>query len=68
VFLSGGIDSTVALSALIMTNNDYRNRITVYTSEYSIQNEYPLFFDMFVKDMDYILLKDDDFFTGVKNL
>jgi hypothetical protein len=63
VFWSGGIDSTVALSALIMTNSDYRNRITVYTSEYSIQNEYPLFFDMFVKNMDYILLKDGEFFN-----
>lgn len=63
VFWSGGIDSTVALSALIMTNSDYKNRITVYTSEYAIQNEYNLFFDMFVKDMNYILLKDMDFFN-----
>ena len=62
VFWSGGIDSTVALVALMMTNSDWLNRIRIYTSEYAIREEYPLFYDIYLKNADVVMLKNLEFF------
>jgi hypothetical protein len=62
LYWSGGIDSTVALTSLIRTNSDWLNRIIIYASEYSINIEYPLFYEKYLKNANVIILKDLEFF------
>jgi len=49
IFWSGGIDSTVALVALIMTNDDWQKSLVIYCSKRSIENEYPYFYNEILK-------------------
>lgn len=62
LFWSGGIDSTVALVAFMMTNSDWKNNLTIYTSRFAIQKEYPLFYDSYLKDADVKILENLQFF------
>lgn len=62
LFWSGGIDSTTALVALILTNNNWKDSLTVYTSRYAIEVEYPGFYNQHLKDADVRLLKDLEFY------
>jgi len=50
LFWSGGIDSTTALVSLMMTNSNWKNCIEIYTDKVSVENEYPLFYNTFLKD------------------
>jgi hypothetical protein len=63
LYWSGGIDSTVALTALIRTNSDWLNRMIIYASDYSINLEYPLFYETYLKTANVVLLKDLEFFN-----
>jgi hypothetical protein len=63
LYWSGGIDSTVALTSLIRTNSDWMKRMIIYASEYSINIEYPLFYQTHLKTANVVLLKDLEFFN-----
>ena len=63
VFWSGGIDSTTALTALIRTNNHWREQIKIYTSRFAIEQEYPEFYNDYLTGLDVLLLQDQDFFS-----
>jgi hypothetical protein len=54
----------VALVALMQTNSDWLNRIIIYTSEYSIKTEYPLFYDKYLKLADVMILSDLEFYDS----
>ena len=64
LFWSGGIDSTVALVSLIQTNPNWCKDLIVYTSDYAVTVEYPLFFNTFIKDkVKTVFLSGKDFFN-----
>jgi hypothetical protein len=62
LFWSGGIDSTTALVALMMTNEHWKDALTIYSSQYAIDTEYPLFYDRYLKDADIRLLNGLEFY------
>jgi len=62
LFWSGGVDSTAALVSLMMTNPHWRDQIKIYTSQYAISEEYPLFWSRYLVDTDYKILKNTEFF------
>lgn len=55
-FWSGGIDSTAALIALMMTNEYWYENIDVYTTNYSIETEHPLFYNTYLKERNCVKL------------
>lgn len=64
LFWSGGIDSTTALVSLMLTNPNWHKDMVIYTSKYSIDVEYPLFYESFLKDVaDILMLSNSKFFN-----
>jgi hypothetical protein len=64
LFWSGGIDSTVAAVSLIMTNSEWQKQLVIYTSNYSVTKEYPLFYEQFLKDkVEIKFLTNHEFFN-----
>ena len=61
VFWSGGIDSTVVLTALIATNDDWTKKLIIYTSEHATKYEYPWFWDRYLKKLPSRILINQDF-------
>jgi len=53
---SGGIDSTSALIALMMTNEHWYENIDVYATNYSIETEYPYFYNTYLKDKNCVTI------------
>ena len=64
VFWSGGIDSTVALVALMQECEHWQERLIIYTSNYAIQHEYPVFYHNFLQQANVVLLEPKDFFDA----
>ena len=65
LFWSGGIDSTVALVSLIMTNSEWQKQLIILTSNYSVTVEYPLFYEKFLKDkVEIKFLTNHEFFDA----
>lgn len=50
---SGGIDSTVALVALMKTNPKWAQQLKIYTTRYAIEVEYPWFYQQYLQGADY---------------
>lgn len=63
LFWSGGIDSTAALVALMQSNPHWRDQLRIYTSAWSIANEYPWFYQKFLQEADVVVLKDQEFWN-----
>jgi len=64
LFWSGGIDSTTALVALMMTNTNWSKQLIIYTSDYSVNVEYKLFYESFIHGkVETIFLSDRQFFN-----
>lgn len=63
VFWSGGIDSTTALVSLMMTKTDWKNHIEIYTTKKAIEEEYPFFYDSFLKDANVKIMQSDELYN-----
>lgn len=64
IFWSGGIDSTTALVALMQTCPQWSKRLQIFTSRYAIQNEYPWFYQHYLRQARVRLLEPHDFFEA----
>lgn len=59
VFWSGGIDSTAMLVALMMTNNNWNNQLHITTTQRSITEEYPKFFEDYLSGSNVTVVDGD---------
>ena len=62
LFWSGGIDSTVALVALILTNDRWQNQLEIYTTPHAVEQEYPWFYQNFLRQAQVSVLDILDLF------
>ena len=61
LFWSGGIDSTAALVALMITNSKWHEQLILYTSQSAVEKEYPAFWHRYLKAVEHKLLRNWDF-------
>lgn len=63
LFWSGGIDSTVALVALIQTNDRWQDQLEIYTTRHAVEHEYPWFYQKFLQQSRVFVLDPLDLFS-----
>ena len=61
LFWSGGIDSTAALVALMITNSKWHEQLILYTSQSAVEKEYPVFYHRYLKAVEHKFLRNWDF-------